>query len=364
MSSNNWVLLDATTNVNDQTNGLSKSGLVIFNMPGDETTNNSRADNNLLWIKAVIKNDTDAICKLIVVQANAAKAQFVTDIPDGIYFIKNIDANIISKPAVADAALKQTSQPYPSNGGSPKESGQQFDQRISERLRHKHRSVTAWDYERLVLQNFPQIHKAKCLNHTSLKTKTQSYREMKPGDVMIVTIPDLSFVIGANPLLPFTTVGLLADIKKYIKPLCSPFVHVHVCNPQFEAVQFSFDVTFTNNNSNKDYYRQQLDTDIQQFLMPWAFGSGAADIEFGGKIEKSVVLNFVQSRPYVDFVTCFTMSQYIYNEDGTFNLFNSDLEEAIASTARSILVPYRDPKSLPGTLSNNIYSPANCNCNA
>ncbi len=364
MSSNNWILLDPATSVNDQTNSLSESGLVIFNLAGDETTNNTRADNNLLWIKAVVKNDTDAICRLIGVQANAAKAQFVTDIPDAIYFIKNIDANIISKPAIADAALKQTSQPYPSSAGSPKESNQQFDQRISERLRHKHRAVTAWDYERLVLQNFLQIHKAKCLNHTSLKTKTRFYSEMKPGDVMIVTVPDLSLVIGANPLLPFTTVGLLADIKKYIKPLCSPFVHVHVCNPQFEAVQFSFDVTFTNNNSNSGYYRQQLDTDIQQFLMPWAFGSIAADIEFGGKIEKSVVLNFVQSRPYVDFVTCFTMAQYIYNEDGTFNLFNSNLEEAIATTARSILVPYKDPKSIPGTLGNNISSPANCNCNA
>ncbi|MEO7046566.1 MAG: hypothetical protein ABI091_14745, partial [Ferruginibacter sp.] len=363
MVSNNWILFD-DTNIIDQTNNLSQSGLVIFNMPGDETNNNTRADNGLLWLKAVVIKNTDSVCKIIAVQTNAARAQFVTDLVNEIYFRKNIDANIISKPAIADAALKQTSQPYPSNGGTPKESEQQFDQRVSERLRHKHRSVTAWDYERLILQNFPDIHKVKCLNHTKLKTKTQDYSEMKPGDVMIVAVPDFSLVAGANPLLPFTNVGLLDDIKKFIKPLCSPFVHVQVCNPQFEAVQFGFNVSIANNNSNISYYSQQLDSDIQQFLMPWAFGSSAADIEFGGKIEKSVVMNFVQSRPYVDFVTCFTMAQYIYNEDGTFKLFNSNLEEAMATSARSILVPYKDPKSVLGTLNNNIYSPANCNCNA
>jgi len=354
MSSNNWILLDPATNVNDQTNVLSESGLVIFNLPGDETTNNTRADNNLLWIKAVVKNNTDAICKIISVQANAARAQFVLNPANKIYFAANIAAGTTSKPAISDAALKQTSQPYSSFGGVPEESNQQFNQRVSERLRHKHRAVTAWDYERLILQNFPLIHKVKCLNHTSLKPTTQDYSEMKPGDVMIVTVPDLSLVTGANPLLPFTNVGLLDDIKKFVKPLCSPFVHVHVCNPQFEAVAFNFNVYFINNNSNSSYYTTQLNTDVQKFLMPWAFGSSASDIEFGGKIEKSVVLNFVQSLHYVDFVTCFEMLKYIYQEDGTYLLANSDADEAVASTARSILVPYYN---------NQISPTANCKCN-
>lgn len=354
LSNNNWIAFDPQTNINDQTNNLSESGLIVFNMPYDTTTNNTRADNNLLWLRASVNNNTDAVSKLISVQTNAAKAQFVVNAAQNIYFTENIPANTISKPAVADAALKQTSQPYASFGGSPKETNKQFNQRISERLRHKHRAVTAWDYERLILQNFPQIHKVKCLNHTDLKSKTQSYNEMKPGDVMIVTIPDLSLVSGASPLLPFTNVRLLTDIKKFIKPLCSSFVHVHVCNPQFETVQFDFNVYFKNNNSNSSYYITQLNTDIQHFMMPWAFGSNKKDIEFGGKIEKSVVLKFVQDRPYVDFVTCFKMFKYIFRIDGTYSAPTADADEATASTARSILVPH---------FKNNIYPTANCKCN-
>lgn len=354
LSSNNWIAFDTTTQIDDQTNSLSQSGLIVFNLPGNETVDNTRADKNLLWIKGVVKKDTDAVCKIISIQANTAKAQFDIVADAGIYFTQNIPASTITKPAIADAALKQTTQPYPSFGGVPKETDIQFNQRISERLRHKHRAVTAWDYERLILQNFPNIHKVKCINHTNINIASQQYSEMKPGDVMIVTVPDLSLVTGANPLLPFTNTGLLEDIKKFIMPYTSPFVNISVCNPQFEAVQFISDVHFINNNENSSFYAQQLNTDLLQFLMPWTFGTVDSDIEFGGKIEKSVALNFVQTRPYVDFVTEFKMIKYIYREDGTFSSPTPDSNEAIASTARSILVPYNT----------NIISPtANCGCN-
>jgi len=348
LSGNNWIGLGDT--VNDQTNNLSQSGLVGLNLPGNETFTNTRADGGLLWIKAVVKNNPDAVCRLIAVLSNAAKAQ-----GSG-----RIDANIISKPAIPDGALKKTSQPYPSFGGRPKENNAAFDQRVSERLRHKHRAVTAWDYERLVLQQFPQIHKVKCLNHTRIVEATQDYSEVKPGHVMIITIPDLSLVTGANPLLPFTSVGLLTDIQDWLRPLMSPLVCLQVKNPQFESVRCSFKVDFINDNANSAYYRQLLDQEMQQFLMPWAFGA-ATDIEFGGKIEKSVLIDFVQDRPYVHFLTCFQLDQYVYQEDGSWHLLYSNVETAVASTARSVLVPYHDPSSPPPD--NQITIGANCNCN-
>jgi hypothetical protein len=357
MSNNNWLEFDSPI---DYTNDLSQSGLVVLNLQGDETTNNTRADAGLLWLKAVVGANTDAVCKIIAVLANAAKAQFVQTPVDS--FTANIPQKTISKLAIASAAIKQIDQPYPSIGGRPVETDMQFQQRVSERLRHKNRAVTSWDYERLVLQNFPQIHKVKCLNHTTQNTKTQAYSELKPGSVMVITVPDLSLITGANPLLPFTNIGLLADIKEYLDPLTSPFVHLEVCNPQFEGVELEFCVTFINGNANANYYKGVLNEEIGQFLMPWAYGSQEQDIEFGGKIEKSVLLNFVQQRSYVDYVTGFKMNQYIYgeNESNVFTLYQKDVEEAIASTARSILVPHSDP--ILG-VSNNITPSENCNCN-
>lgn len=357
MAVNNWIKFDSPI---DYTDNLSQSGLVVLNLQGDETTNNTRADAGLLWIKAVAGANTDSVCKIIAVLANAARAQFVQTSVNTFKAI--IPQKTISKLAIANGAIKQIDQPYPSSGGKPVETNTQFKQRVSERLRHKNRAVTSWDYERLVLQNFPQIHKVKCLNHTTKNTKKQEYSELKQGTVMVITVPDLSLLTGSNPLLPFTNIGLLDNIKKYLRQLTSPFVHLEVCNPQFEGVELEFCVTFINNNANSNYYTGVLNEDIGKFLMPWAYGSQEQDIEFGGKIEKSALLNFVQKRPYVDHVTGFKMNQYIYGENGDtkFSLYAKNVEEAITSTARSILVPYSDPVL---GVSNNITSSENCNCN-
>ena len=65
------------------------------------------------------------------------------------------------------------------------------------------------------------------------------------------------------------------------------------------------------------------------------------DIEFGGKISKSVVLNFIEEQYYVDHVACFKMHHII--ERGVDTRY--DVEEAQTTTGISILVSYYDEKT-------------------
>jgi len=361
LSNNNWLLFNKQS-VTDQTNNLTSSGLVTFNIPADATLINTRADNGLIWIKAGVQHDTDAICNLIAVGVNAAKAQFVQDITNNIVFTQILPPNTISKPAISDAALKKTQQPYTSFGGRVQETDDQFYQRVSERLRHKNRAITTWDYERLILQYFPQVFKVKCIDHTGflldVNTNQQKYSEMLAGHVTIITIPDLTHLNNANPLRPYTSIGLLTEIEKYIKTLTSPFVKLHLSNPSFEEVQFDFSVTFRD-GIDPVYFSNQLNNEIEQFLTPWAFGDPQA-IQFGNSIEKSVVLNFIEERPYVDFVTCFKMNHIILRQGQVVIEAQYDIDEAIASTSRSILVSYYNEETKVKHL---INSPANCDCN-
>jgi len=85
---------------------------------------------------------------------------------------------------------------------------------------------------------------------------------------------------------------------------------------------------------DKGIYQTKLQEDIIRFLSPWAFESGS-DIVFGGKIHKSVILNFVEEQTYVDYITCFEMN-HIVPED-TSNNSTLDVDEAIASTSASVL---------------------------
>lgn len=361
LSSNNWVHFNKQA-VTDQTNNFTRSGLVIINVPADATLTNTRADAGSLWVKAVVQHDTDAVCNLIAVDTNAARAQFVQDTSKNIQFTNPIAPDTISKPAVPDAALKKTQQPYSSFDGRVRETDGQFYLRVSERLRHKHRAITAWDYERLTLQYFPQIFKVKCLNHTGFildeKTNEKTYCEMLPGQVTVITIPDLTNLNTSNHLRPYTSIGLLTEIENYLKALNSPFVQLHLCNPQFEEVQFEFSVTFRE-NYDPVYYTALLNNEIEQFLTPWAFGNPQA-IAFGNTIEKSVVLNFIEERYYVDFLTCLTMNHIILRDGATIQQALYNVDEATASTARSILVSYYNEET---NVKHLISSPANCDCN-
>ncbi|TWJ02458.1 baseplate J-like protein [Mucilaginibacter frigoritolerans] len=359
MSANNWVKFNSQS-VTDGTSNLVNSGLIVFNVPGDATLNNTLADSNYLWIKGVVAHDTDAVCNLIAIDANAAQAQFVQVPASNIAFTNPIPPNTISKPAVADSALKQTQQPYNSYGGLPAETDSQFYIRVSERLRHKHRAITGWDYERLTLQYFPQIFKVKCLSHTGFITDDITgqldYSETLAGQVTVITIPDLTKLSMANILRPYTSIGLLTNIQAYLQKLTSPFVTLNVCNPLFEEVQFDFSVTFKE-GYDVTYYTNQLNLAIEQFLTPWANGN-PQNIDFGTSLQKSVVLNFVEEQVYVDYVTCFKMNQFVRNGSVVEQAFYN-IEEADPTTARSIMVSYYDA---PTNTRHLISSPANCDC--
>jgi hypothetical protein len=192
-----------------------------------------------------------------------------------------------------------------------------------------------------VLEKFQQIFKVKCLNHSGFyqKNGTEVFCENYPGHVTVVTLPNLRKSTYINPLRPYTPVGLLKNIKDYLTTIISPFVVLHVKNPKFEEIQLDFKVKF-HENLSEAFYLQLLNTELEQFLCPWAFNN-SAEITFGNKVYKSALLNFVEERPYVDWVTCFRMN-HIINRDDTGITMLADVDEATPSTVRSILVSYYD----------------------
>jgi hypothetical protein len=118
-------------------------------------------------------------------------------------------------------------------------------------------------------------------------------------------------------------------------PVAPYQVNVHVCNPLFEEIQLEFDLQLKEGYADFSWYKQVLQEEITRHLSPWAFaGEGqAADLQFGGRISKSALINFVEERPYVDFITSVVLKQKAGNAP-----LSGDLEEAVASTSRSILV--------------------------
>jgi hypothetical protein len=331
---NEWVEFNKE-DIADATNDLSQSGIIRFNISDKATSINTLMSDQLHWLRATVKEKTKAVCKLIAVAAQASKAQRSDYKKTGSYFKNTLPASTISKMVVSDAAIKKINQPFSSFGGKKKEGDEHFCVRVSERLRHKNRAIAVWDYEHMVLEAYPEIYKVKCINHTVILEETPGVKttyvdnELKPGHVLVVTVPDLQNKNAYDLLRPYTSLGLLTEIKKYLYKHVSPHVNLDVRNVKFEEIQLQFKIKFVTDDN--DYYRKQLKEELEQFLAPWAFNP-QTDIEFGGKISKSSLIDFIEERPYVDYLSCVKMYQIVEG------VKSADLDEALATSARSVFV--------------------------
>src|SRR5690606_19431370 len=110
-----------------------------------------------------IPRELRSVCDVVAIRAQAVSVRFDDRGNAAAHYAQPLPAGSIQRLLVPEAGLAKLEQPYSSSGGRPAEAPERLDTRVSERLRHKDRALTAWDHERLVLHRFPQIYKARCL---------------------------------------------------------------------------------------------------------------------------------------------------------------------------------------------------------
>jgi len=349
LARNKWIEFK-DQEITDTTRQMVQSGIISFIIPADATTNNTILPSEYLWIKAAVPGAAEAVCKLITVDAQVAYVTFSPNNNAQDFLNMPLPAETISKLKEPDSSVKKIVQPYSSFGGRAKENNDNYYVRVSERLRHKARAITIWDYEHIVLEAFPSIYRVKCLNHTKFEKNETSgkveYNEAAPGYVTIITVPNLQNRNDTNPLRPFTNQNLLSEIKEYLGRKISCHVKLNVKNPRFEEIWLSFKLKLLKGFDDFSFYEKQLREEITRFLSPWATNS-KTDVQFGGKIHKSIIIDFIEERPYVDFITDVKMfhdTNPDHEDAGDCDEENvkpgqsGDLDIIEASTARSILV--------------------------
>ncbi|MBV1923930.1 MAG: baseplate J/gp47 family protein [Flavobacteriaceae bacterium] len=300
LCNNHWKILEDEILTNQIDNFL-QSGIVSFSIPKQASTDNTRHTNGLTWIKAKIHKQFDAVCKVIDIQAQAVVAEFNDNENDLSHLENGLTANTISKLVTRVPQIKTLSQPFNSFGGSPIEEDVNYYRRISERLRHKNRAITIWDYEHLILQEFPEIFKALCLKHT----KDTSY--MSPGEVTVVVIPDIinKNVFDINQ--PRVSKATLNKIEDYINKLNTLHVEAKVINPIYEEVKVSLRVSF-HKGYDQNFYKKKLNDDISKFLSPWAYDT-TKNIAFGVELHISVLIDYIEELLYVDYLEEVTLTK-------------------------------------------------------
>ncbi len=304
LADNQWESLRTGFDVvQDNTNGLSTTGIVQYILPDDISNDNTVMPAGSFWIMASVATGAEATSETMAIITQAALATFANNelLNDQTRPGNTpLPAGSITKLANPDPNVQRISQPYTSFGGqAPEADSGSYNIRVSERLRHKGRAIQKWDYERMVLQQFPKILRAKCINH-SYALSGKEYRwdfPMAPGNIILGVMPDPAQLAVSNSLQPTVPMSMLTGIETFLADATSPFVRVFTMNPRYEPLDMCVQVSLQPGMDEK-FYKAQLQEDIRNFMAPWQGNPDA--FEFAQRFYSAGLVNFIQTLGYID----------------------------------------------------------------
>ncbi|MBN2238795.1 MAG: hypothetical protein JW712_03395 [Dehalococcoidales bacterium] len=309
LTRNKWKDFTDISVLEDTTEGLLTTGIISFSVPGQADTLNTTMPGNLHWIRAAADKNAGSVPDIVSIDTQAVMATFHDRGNAPVHLQKPLEAMSVKGLVHKEPAIRSVIQATPSINGRMAGTGKTFHTRIAERLRHKQRAVTRWDYERLVLEEFPSIQKVKCI----------SRRDKSSRGPVIVVVPDITNGITNPSHGPGVPPYLLREITEYLLRYASPFAIPEVKNPRYRKLQYRMAVSFRQGYS-ADYYRRKLNEEIREFLSPWAFRNSTEICFFTG-LGDSDLLRFIETREYIDFVVNLQIVEpFVLRDDPNYHL--------------------------------------------
>ena len=303
LSKNEWVKISKEDFALNQTNNFLRSGIVELALPKVADANNSLLPKGMHWLRIRLKKQHEAVCRFINMHTQAAEALFQNRDNKVNHLENGLSPESIGKMGYARVGIKSVIQPYSGFGGAPEEEDNSYYRRVSERLRHKNRAVSIWDYERLVLEQFPSLYRVKCLNHSYWNGLNLD--EMSPGNVTLVLIPKLSEDNTIFRMEPRVSRNFMDKVESFVNQQNSKHAHFKAINAVYEPVRFEFGVEFRK-GLDFNFHKKRIIDDLKRMVAPWVFDENAA-IDFGGSFSEYQVVHYIEKLSYVDYISNFKM---------------------------------------------------------
>lgn len=280
--------------IRDTTDGFLQSGHIYFKIGDDAIIPDSESNKQLILKVSYPRMFSNSYPVLESVNTQSVDAVFVDNNNDLSGLPQNLPADMITRLQKPIQGIKSVMQPYQAYGGRAAETPKEFYTRVSERLRHKNRTWNIWDYERIILENFPEIYKVKCIPYAD---ENSNYT---PGSVLLVLLPDCNSISQNDILKPSVPISILRNVEHLIEGCSSPFVKVNVCNVSFVELNISCTIVLKKEYNDQSYYKNLLNEELKLFISPWIESNN--EIRFGKNITLSQFLYFIEQREYVDYI--------------------------------------------------------------
>lgn len=270
---------DSSFVISDKTDGFKHSGIILFQIPETINNDNKIVPCDLYWLRISLKSLYGDAQKSVTRFINLNSV--IVSLDDAFPTDKDLSRLkplSITNLLYSDPNIKNIVQPYKGFGGKLQEGVNSFLTRISNRLRHRNRSINVWDYEWMILDAFHEVHKVKCIRTANL------------GEVQIYVVVFKEYSIDSN--IPTASLELLKRIKLYLERHASPFAQIKVSNAQFVQKK-----CFANVVVKEGYFnfarKNVLVQDLERYFSPWG------DKNLSGQVEQQEVAKFLGNQNYV-----------------------------------------------------------------
>jgi len=365
LSKNEWKPLGAEKIISDSTFGLRRTGLIQFAIPRDASNGNTVLDAKYHWLSAKVVEGTGesigAFASIKSIRAQALEAVFApTERSYLTRLEKPLDALTISKLETSRSAVKKVEQPFASFGGrKPETDPGEYHRRVSERLRHKDRAITAWDYEHLLLEQYGLVAVAKCIPHTRYEASGEYLvpSELAPGFVSLAVVPDLLRRPNMVREEPRFSRGDLNEMRDFLLPKANLFLQpqpatenpddedhfLQVVNPQYEPIHIALRV-WLRRGADQHLAKYQINEALRRYLAPWLYDATQGPT-FGRDIRRSKLVQLIENLDAVDVIQELKVYQSATEKfptnsqplDGGWEAFEVPGTVIKPQTARSIL---------------------------
>lgn len=208
-----------------------------------------------------------------------------------------------NKPAGAITQLK-TTVPYvrkvvnhlPATGGSEGETTDSLRKRAPRTLRHGDRAVTVKDYEDLARLASTEVARAKCLPLTNLITDDASTAKLiRNGTVSLIIVPR-SGEADSGPSLE-----LIGRVQAFIEKRQTPLAELIVVGPKYVGINVEVDLAPVSFDGAGDLKLEVART-ISGYLHPLSGGMDGNGWDFGRYPHESNLYALIEALPGVDHV--------------------------------------------------------------
>ncbi|MEM6406279.1 MAG: hypothetical protein AAF669_06810 [Pseudomonadota bacterium] len=236
--------------VEDTTDQLQRTGLITFRLP---RIRDHYLQDHHIWLRfSMAEHSTQQQNPRHIHQITTQGIQVtLSNQPHASHYIRPLPAQQISATVAPEPRIARIHQPNPSYGGRPAETETQLQQRASERLRHKHRAITSWDYERLVLARFPELYAARCY-----RTDT---------DTTLVVLPISHTTSNRCPKL---SAYQQHQIEHYLTTISPHGQTIRLLSPAYHEIQLQLYLTLADGH-DPERVRAELNQQLQNILTPW-----------------------------------------------------------------------------------------------